>query len=73
MLDPLSMSDFRLEKVHTSACAVSTPLIQMLGKDFCLVRMANQAKGQARVFAFLARGKLSHHSTKDTVPYYVEC
>ena len=31
--------------------------LQRLGKEFCLVRMANQAKGQARDFAFLASGK----------------
>jgi len=32
--------------------------LQRLGKEFCLVKMANQAKGQARDFAFLASGKL---------------
>ena len=31
---------------------------QRLGKEFCLVRMANRAKGQAGDFAFLASGKL---------------
>jgi len=32
--------------------------LQRLGKEFCLVRMANQAKGQAMDCAFLASGKL---------------
>jgi len=32
--------------------------LQRLGKEFCLVRMANQAKGQAGGFAFLASGRL---------------
>ncbi len=32
--------------------------LQRLGKEFCLVKMANQAKGQARDFAFSASGKL---------------
>jgi len=32
--------------------------LQRLGKEFCLVRMTNQAKGQAMDFAFLASGKL---------------
>ncbi len=32
--------------------------LQRLGKESCLVRMANQAKGQARDFALLASGKL---------------
>ena len=32
--------------------------LQRLGKEFCLVRMANQAKGQAGDCAVLASGKL---------------
>ena len=32
--------------------------LQRLGKEFCVARMANQARGQARDSAFLASGKL---------------
>ncbi|DBA81740.1 TPA: hypothetical protein ACH3X1_007475 [Trebouxia sp. C0004] len=35
---------------------------QRLGKESCLVRLANQAKGQAGVFAFLASGSHAQES-----------
>ena len=37
---------------------VNQTQLQRLGKEFCVVRMANQARGQARDSAFLASGKL---------------
>ena len=46
-----------MQKEDVQVLADQTQL-HRLGKEFCLVRMANQAKGQARDFAFLASGKL---------------